>query len=133
MAQRRVSQCLAVGTLGACAGELDDAEGRFPVRLRACPVPKSCFASSIATSMAHLAACLSINGMGSKAVRQLHDALTAEGLAFAARTEPRSGIPNCPATCARGLAPAFALWPAPGPRQGSCQVDVASGGGSVCW
>ena len=30
------------------------------VRLRACPVPKSCFASSIATSMAHLAAYLSV-------------------------------------------------------------------------
>src|ERR1051326_2387717 len=30
------------------------------VRLRACPVPKSCFASSIATSTAHLAAYLSI-------------------------------------------------------------------------
>ena len=30
------------------------------VRLRACPAPKSCFASSIATSMAHLAAYLSI-------------------------------------------------------------------------
>src|SRR6516162_1419007 len=30
------------------------------VRLRACPVPKICFASSIATSIAHLAAYLSI-------------------------------------------------------------------------
>ena len=30
------------------------------VRLRACPVPKICFASSIATSMAHLAAYLSM-------------------------------------------------------------------------
>ena len=30
------------------------------VRLRACPVPKSCFASSIATSMAHLEAYLSM-------------------------------------------------------------------------
>src|SRR5229473_2553681 len=30
------------------------------VRLRACPVPKSCFASSIAISIAHLAAYLSI-------------------------------------------------------------------------
>src|SRR5690242_12822041 len=30
------------------------------VRLRACPVPKSCFASSIASSIAHLAAYLSI-------------------------------------------------------------------------
>ena len=30
------------------------------VRLRACPVPNSCFASSIATSIAHLAAYLSM-------------------------------------------------------------------------
>src|SRR5271167_975314 len=33
------------------------------VRLRACPVPKSCFASSIATSMAHLAAYLSMTSL----------------------------------------------------------------------
>ena len=33
------------------------------VRLRACPVPNSCFASSIATSMDHLAAYLSITAV----------------------------------------------------------------------
>src|SRR5512142_751558 len=35
------------------------------VRLRACPAPKSCFASSIATSIAHLAAYLSITAAAS--------------------------------------------------------------------